>query len=124
MTPSTSNIIPFPIVPVRGPVPVTPCTALTSANPLVSMLPGQSTLSEPAGHADPAADDHAAHVATVVRAAITFARRKGVALDSLPPQLRVWLLALCDAGDPTCRMVRDWLAGNRRYCSPPAGEDA
>ncbi len=54
-------------------------------------------------------------------AAISFARRKGVALDSLPPQLRVWLLTLCDAGDPTCCMVRDWLAGNRRYCSPPAG---
>jgi hypothetical protein len=30
----------------------------------------------------------------------------------------MWLLDLCNQGDPTCRMIRDWLAGNHRFCAP------
>lgn len=70
------------------------------------------------------AEDYAAHVESVVGATIRFARRKGVRLDSLPPQLRTWLLDLCDQGDPACCVVRDWLTGNRRFCTPMSGEDA
>lgn len=62
-----------------------------------------------------ACDDHAVHAATVMRASIAHARRKGVRLESLPPQLRTWLLDLCEAGDPTCRMILDWLNGNKHY---------
>lgn len=60
-------------------------------------------------------EQQAERVASVVRAAIGFARRKGVRLQSLPPQLRGWLLTLCNEGDPTCLAVRDWLTGNRRF---------
>lgn len=49
---------------------------------------------------------------TVIGTAIRFARRKGRSLTSLPPQMRKWLLELCDQGDPTARVVRDWLEGN------------
>ena len=69
-------------------------------------------------------DDHAVHVAAVVRASIRFGRRKGARFDSLPPLLRTWLLELCNQGDPTCRMIRDWLTGNHRFCMPLSREDA
>jgi len=59
-----------------------------------------------------AAEDHAAHVATVVRIAIRSAKRRGVHLESMLSIPRAWLLDLCEAGDPTCLMVRDWLNGN------------
>lgn len=69
-------------------------------------------------------DERADYVASTVRAAIMLVKRKGKGLESLPPQLRGWLLDLCEAGDPTCRMVRDWLMGNDRYCSDHTGENA
>ncbi len=109
MTPSTSNIIPFPIH--RGPKAVVP--------PAPERLPELAIVASVA-RTGLNADEHAAHVAAVVRASIGFARRKGVRLDSLPPQLRSWLLDLCEKGDPTCRMVRDWLIGNRRCCASGA----
>lgn len=69
-------------------------------------------------------DQRTEYVASVVRPVIRIAKRKGKGLESLPPQLRDWLLDLCEAGDPTCRMVRDWLMGNDRYCSDHTGENA
>lgn len=69
-------------------------------------------------------DERAGYIASIVRPVIRIAKQKGKGLESLPPQLRGWLLDLCDAGDPTCRMVRDWLIGNSRYCSDHTGENA
>lgn len=110
MTHPTSNILAFPRM-KRMPAPV---------------LPVPEPRPEPVRHVEPARvsrDDRASHVATIVGASIGFARRKGVRLDNLPPQLRTWLLALCREGDPTCRMVQDWLTGNQRYRSQPPAED-
>lgn len=58
------------------------------------------------------AEDHSAHVATVVRIAIRSARRRGVRIESMLSIPRGWLLDLCEQGDPTCLVVRDWLNGN------------
>lgn len=59
------------------------------------------------------AEEHASHVATVVRIAIRSAKRRGVSLESMLSIPRGWLLDLCDEGDPTCIVVRDWLTGGR-----------
>ena len=108
MTQSTSNVTPFPI----------PRTLPTMKAPsLQERAAAFAAAVASAGEHSALSDDHAVHVAAVVRASIRFARRKGVRLDSLPPQLRIWLLELCNQGDPTCRMIRDWLAGNRRFCA-------
>lgn len=107
MTPSTSNIIPFPFSRVL------PAVARPSAGPAFFAPTGADNIPD---------DDHTAHVTAIVRASIGFARRKGACLDSLPPQLRSWLLDLCDKGDPTCRMLRDWLTGNSRFCAGPSRE--
>lgn len=61
------------------------------------------------------ADERADYIVSIIRPAIGFARRKGTGLDSLPAQLRAWLLELCDIGDPTCMVIRDWLKGNPRF---------
>lgn len=53
--------------------------------------------------------------AVVAQVVIGFARRKGVAMTSIPQTFRQQLLALCDAGDPTALMLRDWLRGNRQF---------
>lgn len=58
------------------------------------------------------AEDRAANVAMVVRIAIRSAKCRGVSLQSMLPIPRGWLLKLCDEGDPTCLVVRDWLLGN------------
>lgn len=58
------------------------------------------------------AEDHAAHVAIVVRIAIRSAKRRGVSLQSMLSIPRGWLLKLCDEGDPTSLVVRNWLMGN------------
>jgi hypothetical protein len=52
--------------------------------------------------------------AIVAQVVIGFARRKGVAMTSIPKIFREQLLALCAAGDPTALMLRDWLEGNRQ----------
>ncbi|MDR7028991.1 hypothetical protein J2X08_001212 [Rhizobium rosettiformans] len=69
-------------------------------------------------------DERADYVASILRPVIRIAKQKGRGLESLPPQLRGWLVDLCDAGDPTCRIVLDWLMGNSRYCSDRHGENA
>ena len=114
MTPSTSNIIAFPIIRTLPPVKVRTLPERVA----------EFTAAASSGEHDVLCDDHPVHVAAVVRASIRHARRKGARLDSLPPQLRTWLLDLCNQGDPTCCMIRDWLTGNRRFCARLSGEDA
>lgn len=67
-------------------------------------------------------EQHARHVASIVRIAIRSAKRRGVRLESMLSIPRKWLLDLCDEGDPTCLVVRDWLLGNRK-CLPKDLED-
>jgi len=67
------------------------------------------------------ADERADYIVSIIRPAIGFARRKGGGLDSLPAQLRAWLLELCDLGDPTCMVIRDWLMGNRDFAASGEG---
>ena len=114
MTQPTSNILPFPIA---SPLPMT-------KTPSLQERAREFVVAASAGERDVLSDDHAVHVAAVVRASIRFGRRKGARLDSLPPLLRTWLLELCNQGDPTCRMIRDWLSGNHRFCMPLSREDA
>jgi hypothetical protein len=52
--------------------------------------------------------------AIVAQIVIGFARRKGIAMTSIPKIFREQFLALCVAGDPTALMLRDWLEGNRK----------
>jgi hypothetical protein len=68
------------------------------------------------------ADDYAAHVAMVVRIAIRSAKRRGVRLESMLSIPRGWLLDLCEAGDPACLVVHDWLMGNLAHL-PDGFED-
>lgn len=62
--------------------------------------------------------------AIVAQVVIGFARRKGVAMTSIPQTFRQQLLALCEAGDPTASMLRDWLGGNREFTPNEIGERA
>ena len=108
MTPVSSNIVLFP------PPPAAPFRFVQSMD-RDQRLSKLNTLGP---------DERADYVASIVRPVIVLAKRKGKGLESLPPQLRGWLLDLCDAGDPTCRMVRHWLMGNSRYSSDHNGENA
>jgi hypothetical protein len=87
------------------------------AGPQISPRPSASTLqaiplamsicgSSPGGFPDPA---------IVAKVAISFARRKGVAMNSVPKIFREQLMTLCDVSDPTALMLRDWLEGNRAF---------
>jgi hypothetical protein len=114
MTQPTSNILPFPIA----------RNLPTMKAPSLQERALQFAAAASTEEHNALSDDHAVHVAAVVRASIRFGRRKGARLDSLPPLLRTWLLELCNQGDPTCRMVRDWLSGNRQFCTPLSREDA
>lgn len=62
--------------------------------------------------------------AIVAQVVIGFARRKGIAMTSIPQTFRQQLLALCEAGDPTALMLRDWLDGNREFTPHDIEEDA
>lgn len=107
MTPSTSNILPFP-------------TRTPSSVPLP---PVQDKHPVPAGNKLDA-DERADYVASIVHATIGFAKRKGRRIESLPPQLRGWLHGLCELGDPTCLTVRDWLEGNPGFMALSSAEGA
>jgi len=50
--------------------------------------------------------------AVVAKVVIGFARRKGIAMASIPTIYRKQLLSLCAAGNPTGLLLRDWLEGN------------
>ncbi|MGV1784394.1 MULTISPECIES: hypothetical protein [Agrobacterium] len=52
--------------------------------------------------------------AIVAQVVIGFARRKGIAMSSVPKIFREQLFTLCAAGDPMARMLRNWLEGNRK----------
>ena len=107
MTPSTSNILAFP-------------TRTPSSVPLP---PVQDKHPVPAGDKLDA-DKRADYVASIVRSTIGFAKRKGRRIESLPPQLRVWLLEQCELGDPTCLVVRGWLDGNPGFTDLSSQEGA
>lgn len=107
MTPSTSNILPFP----------------TRTPSSVLLPPVQDKHTVPAGD-ELDADERADYVASVVRSTIGFAKRKGQRIESLPPQLRGWLLELCELGDPTCLVVRAWLDGNPGFMDLSSAEGA
>lgn len=107
MTPRASNILPFP-------------TRTTSS---VLWPPEQDKHPVPAGDKLDA-DERADYLASIVRSTISFAKRKGRRIESLPPQLRGWLLELCELGDPTCLVVRAWLDGNPGFMDLSSAEGA
>ena len=107
MTPSTSNIIPFPTL-TLSPLQLPPVQYACPSTTLDKLD----------------ADERANYVASIVRSTIGFAQRKGRRIESLPPQLRGWLFELCEQGDPTCRAVRDWLDGNPGFMQVSSAEGA
>ena len=116
MTNFASYILPFPI----RHAPIQPASQPTAAEPEVLHLRATGNKSLVAD------DEFREHVATIVGVAIRCGRRKGRRLSSLQPQLRKWLIDLCDQGEPSAVMVHDWLTGNRRYLAPnldPTGSD-
>jgi|GEM_PF-2586485 len=116
MTKNPSNILPFPIRHTPSRIATQPW----EAEPEVLHL---RTTCNKSLVAD---DEFREHVATIVGVAIRCGRRKGRSLSSLQPQLRKWLIDLCDQGEPSAVMVHDWLTGNRRHLTPnfdPAGSD-
>ncbi|CZT38068.1 hypothetical protein [Rhizobium sp. 9140] len=122
MTTPVSNIIAFPVRRVSA--------GDVAALPLANGVEVSATTSSPPavvsmwnGSAYDATEEEWLNAATLVRAAIRHARRKGVALASLPPALRHMLLQQCDRGQPACLMVRDWLTGNRPFLAIPGIEE-
>lgn len=116
MTKNSSNILSFPI----RHAPIEPASQPKAAEPELRHLraTGNKSLF--------AEDEFREHVATIVGVAIRCGRRKGRSLSSLQPQLRKWLIDLCDQGEPSAVMVHDWLTGNRRHLTPnldPTGSD-
>lgn len=109
MSTPTSNVLPFPETLPPGRCASNAATTQTPADKPVRT----ATIRTARPPLDP--EQQAERVASVVRASIGFARRKGVKLQSLPPQLRGWLITLCNEGDPTCLAVHAWLTGNRRF---------
>nr|CAD6628153.1 hypothetical protein RTCK_03940 [Rhizobium sp. TCK] len=109
---TTSNIIAFPRRGAPGSEPRS--VRRKEANPSAAPAPAAQAIAlamtTPPGGASSEAQQE--FTETVIGTAIRFARRKGRSLTSLPPQMRKWLLELCDQGDPTARVVRDWLEGN------------
>ena len=116
MTNLISNILPFPI----RHAPIQPALRPTVAQPATPHL-------QVKGNTGPVGDEeYREHVACIVGVAIRAGRRKGRSLSSLQPQLRKWLIDLCDQGEPSAVMVHDWLTGNRRHLATdfdPAGSD-
>jgi hypothetical protein len=115
----TSNIIPFPAI-LPEQVPSHPMTTSQSKR-LAKLLDATSQNTAFRSQAIPQAIALCAATAPslpdpviVAQVVIGFARRKGLALSSIPKVFREQLLALCAAGDPTALMLRDWLEGNRK----------
>ena len=50
-------------------------------------------------------------VASLTRIALRWVRRGGRKMSSLPQLIRMELDAHCRAGDPTARLIRDWIEG-------------
>ena len=108
----TSNIIAFPHRGATGAEPrsVRRQEAIPSDGPEPAAQAIALAMATPAGAASAEAQQE--FTETVIGTAIRFAKRKGRSLTSLPPQMRKWLLELCEQGDPTAQVVRDWLEGN------------
>lgn len=104
MTPTNSNILAFPS-------PTRPVVLARTERKAIH-LSEMNKLS---------ADERADYIASIVRSVIGFARRKGARIESLPPQLRAWFIGLCDLGDPTCLVIRDWLSGNPTFTASGEG---
>lgn len=115
----TSNVIPFP---ATLPEQLSSTPVASSRSKRLAKLQGATSQSATSRSqaipraiamcaATPAALPDPAIVAQVV---IGFARRKGIAMSSIPKIFREQLFALCAAGDPTALMLRDWLEGNRQ----------
>lgn len=108
---TTSNIIAFPRRGATGSEPRS--IRRKEANRSAASAPAAQAialaLATPPGGASAEAQQE--FTETVIGTAIRFTRRKGRSLTSLPPQMRKWLLELCEQGDPTARVVRDWLEG-------------
>lgn len=113
-----SNVIPFSNLPQQAPSTPEPSSRLKRLAKLQEATSGVATSRSqaiPQAMAMCAATpDALPDPAIVARVVIGFARRKGIAMTSIPKIFRVQLLALCSAGDPTALMLRDWLEGNRK----------
>ncbi|HCD85754.1 MAG TPA: hypothetical protein DEQ45_18340 [Agrobacterium sp.] len=115
----TSNIIPFPAI---LPEQLSSTPVASSRSKRLAKLQGAASQSATSrSQAIPQAIALCAATAPslpdpviVAQVVIGFARRKGVAMSSIPKVFREQLLALCAAGDPTALMLRDWLEGNRQ----------
>ncbi|WEX89029.1 hypothetical protein PZN02_001570 [Sinorhizobium garamanticum] len=118
MSRHTANVIPFP----NNPAHQAPSTPKPSSRPKrlakleeVTSRGAARSLAIPQAMAVCAAtSDALPDPAIVAQVVIGFARRKGIAMSSIPKIFRAQLLALCAAGDPTALMLRDWLDGNRQ----------
>lgn len=114
-----SNVIPFPNH-LAHEVPPTPKPSSRSKR-LAKLQEATSCVATSRSQAIPqamamcaATSDALPDPAIVARVVIGFARRKGIAMASIPKIYRVQLFTLCSAGDPTALMLRDWLEGNRK----------
>lgn len=131
MTTNTATIITLPTA--RKPSGAKPLRSRVQDDPTVqsATLPPFAKRDVLQGRAEASAsrlpprtpEEQGRHVAAVVRIAIRSAQRRGVRLESVLSIPRGWLLDLCDQGDPTCIVVRDWLQGNRKHL-PKDMEDA
>jgi hypothetical protein len=126
-----SNVIPFPNNPAHQ-VPSTPKPS-SRLKRLAKLQETTSQSSTSRSQAIPqamamcaATPDALPDPAIVAQVVIGFARRKGIAMDSIPKIFREQLFTLCAAGDPTALMLRDWLEGNRKLLAidgvPELGE--
>ncbi|MCA2376980.1 hypothetical protein ACQZ5D_06740 [Agrobacterium sp. 22-211-1] len=114
-----SNVIPFPNNPAHQ-VPLTPKPSsrlkrLAKLQDVTSAGVTSGSQAIPQAMAMCAAtSDALPDPAIVAQVVIGFARRKGIAMTSVPKIFREQLFTLCAAGDPTARMLREWLEGNRK----------
>ncbi len=113
-----SNVIPFPNSPahkVRStPKPSSRLKRLAKLQEATSCGPARSLAIPQAMAMCASTPGQLPDPAVVTQVVIGFARRKGIAMTSVPKIFREQLLALCAAGDPTALMLRDWLEGNRK----------
>ncbi|WLR96206.1 hypothetical protein [Shinella sumterensis] len=118
MSRHTSNVIPFPNNPAHlapsAPKPSGRLKRLAKLEEAASRGAARSLAIPQAMAMGAATPDALPDPAIVAQVVIGFARRKGIAMTSIPKLFREQLLALCAAGDPTALMLRDWLERNRR----------
>ncbi|MCZ7468155.1 hypothetical protein M0412_08790 [Agrobacterium sp. O3.4] len=119
MSRHTSNVIPFPNnLPHEAPPTPKPSSRMKRLAKLQEATScGATSMSQaiPQAMAMCAAKpDASPDPAIVAQVVIGFARRKGIAMTSVPKIFREQLLTLCAVSDPTALMLRDWLEGNRK----------